>query len=159
MNQAQLRSYLSTPEVSELIFMEPPNIRTALIEGRFPPPDILLGNKKGWEAQRIRDFGIWAGHIDNNGARLTPARGRKWDVKRYEPDMWSVSTEMFYSLLGIAKLAGTYRQAITELHWHQFLPAPDVRLGDMLGWSEAKADEIARKWDEGGAQAFVRSQL
>lgn len=159
MNRPELHTYLSTPEVSTLIFMEPPNIRTALMERRFPPPDILLGNKKGWEVKRIREFGIWAGHIDENGERLTPVRGRKWDVKRYEPDMWAVETKVFYSLLGIARLSGTYRQAITQLHWHQFLPDPDVRLGDMLGWSEAKAEEIARKWEQGGPQAFIRDQL
>lgn len=156
MNNPRVARYLTTPEVSEIIYMASPAIRAALIEHRFPPPDIRIGPRKGWDRKRITAFAVWAGHINKKGERLTEERlGRKAGIKPYDPSKWDVKTEKFYSLSDIAELANSYRMAISELFWRDAIVKPDVGLGDMYGWSEAKAKQIAAKFRKGGIKAFT----
>lgn len=71
--------YLSLSEVADLLGLTTNTLKRYSHEGRLPPPDATIGNRRGWLEQTVHD---WQRHRPGAGARtdLDPDPGPASDT-------------------------------------------------------------------------------
>lgn len=151
---AEVRRYLSTAQVQELLGLHRATLSSIRRRGLMPDPDILIGDLPGWDEGRIVRFGQETGRLDEDN-RPVDFSSRGHTPRPTPRPWWRVEQpERFLSQAECAVMLGVRPIQLQTRRLRNTFISPDVAIGDpwnhprrgnVFGWQEARVRAYKRQ--------------
>lgn len=135
---------LSPKAIAHRIHLSVSELRTLRRRGLFPDPDARIGQRYGWEPDRVDRF-----FEDDQGRMMNLARSRRPSVPfvpNSTPAWWRVDAVRYLGLRELADAAVLTSAAVWTHYYSGKLPEPDVMIGHVnrvAGWTPVHARALA----------------